>query len=88
MCNAPSIRKLFKTRLRTPQRSSSSSQIREVRDEGPALVLKLYVLMFIVWIFDSKMDGGIPSKAAPPDGRDQLALIRDSWYLQGKKFWG
>jgi hypothetical protein len=35
-----------------------------------AVVLKLYLLIFIDLIFDSKVEGGIPSMAAAPDGPD------------------
>jgi len=70
VCNERAICKLFKTRMPTRYKSSIGSQIREVRDGVRALVLKLYLLMFIDRIFDSKVDGGIPSKAAAPDGPD------------------
>src|SRR5271169_5060894 len=69
-CNAHAIRKPFKMLGRGHPRSSIGSQIREVRDGVRALVLKLYLLMFIDRILDSKVDGGIPSKAAAPDGPD------------------
>src|SRR5260370_8348765 len=44
--------------------------IREIRDEFRLAVLKLYLLIFIALIFDSKVDGGIPSRAAAPKGPD------------------
>jgi len=69
-CNASAIGMFFKMHRLTRYKSSIGSQIREVRDGVRALVLKLYLLMFIDRIFDSKVDGGNPSKAAAPDGPD------------------
>src|SRR5208337_2913956 len=60
-------------------RASCTSRIREVPEklcwilEGKATwleALKRYLLMFIERIFDSRVEGGIPSLAAAPEGPD------------------
>src|SRR5271169_3910027 len=74
----------FKTLAFVHHRVAISSRIREVRENSRwslsrnhALysVLKLYLSICIDLIFDSRVEGGIPSLAAAPDGPDTRPLV-------------
>ena len=78
------IGKPFKTFGLANHRVAVSSRIREVREnlswilEPWALeleALKRYLSMFIDRIFDSRVDGGMPSLAAAPEGPETRPLV-------------
>lgn len=73
---------LFRWRmLRNPPRSSAKTDLRFFHThtgERFLLILKLYLLIFIALIFDSSVDGGMPSKSATRRGQiHRLTVLRN-----------